>query len=166
MVLYGKMGREVIRELDSSSFFKIACGMDCQADSSFSFPIYSSLSQIHESIDVIIDFSVPDATISLLEYAKGNHIPLVIATTGFSEAQLQLIQEASTVIPIFQSANMSYETHVMAMLLRKAASCLPDSDIEIVETHHRNKIDAPSRNCPVSCRLYKRYSPATGRLLF
>lgn len=139
----GRMGREVISQIESSTNFEISCGIDSKKDAAF-FPIYSSPYDVKEKVDVIIDFSVPEASMQILKYAKEKNIPIVIATTGFSEKQKQIIKESSKYIAIFQSANMSYETHLMASLLKKVAKALPESDVEIVETHHRNKLDAPS----------------------
>ena len=81
---------------------------------------------------------------NILEFAKRKYIPIVIATTGFSNEQLSIIEEYSKIIPIFRSGNMSYEINIMADIASKLATLLKDSDIEIVETHHRNKIDSPS----------------------
>ena len=94
--------------------------------------------------DVIIDFSVPQATFQILEFAKKNHIPVVIATTGFSESEMKKIEKYAENLPIFKSANMSYEINLMAKIIRELAVKLENSDIEIVETHHNRKIDSPS----------------------
>ncbi len=95
--------------------------------------------------DVIIDFSVPVATLSVLSFAKAHHIPVVIATTGFSEEQQKQIHAYAKDIPIFQSSNMSFEIHLMTKVLKMVSLALADeSDIEIIETHHNRKIDAPS----------------------
>ena len=93
---------------------------------------------------MIIDFSNPKATLDVLEYAKQKLIPIVIATTGFTESEIKLIKESAKVIPIFKSNNMSYEISLMGEIVSKLAVKLKDADIEIVETHHRNKIDSPS----------------------
>lgn len=139
----GRMGREVASQIQASPNFEVSCGVDNQTES-LHFPVYSSPCDVKEKFDVIIDFSIPEASMNILKYAKERNIPIVIATTGFSEEQKQLINDTAQYIPIFQSANMSYEINLMASLLRKVAKSLPESDIEIIETHHRNKIDAPS----------------------
>lgn len=108
------------------------------------FPVYTSLENIHENIDVIIDFSNPALTMPLLDYAVKNHIPMVIATTGFSDNQLQKIQLASKYVSIFQSYNMSYTINLMKRIVSLIALSLDNIDIEILETHHNNKVDAPS----------------------
>lgn len=139
----GRMGREVISQITNSPLFELACGIDTKLDE-LCFPIYKSPYDVKETVDVIIDFSVPEASLSVLKYAKEKHIPIVIATTGFSKEQENIIADTANYIPIFKSANMSYEINLIANLLSKIATSLSDSDIEIVETHHRNKIDAPS----------------------
>ncbi len=94
---------------------------------------------------MIIDFSVPVATLAVLSFAKAHHIPVVIATTGFSEEQQKQINTFAKDIPIFQSSNMSFEIHLMTKVLKMVSLALADeSDIEIIETHHNRKIDAPS----------------------
>ena len=140
----GKMGQEVLTAINNSSDFEVCCGVDKFSATSFPFPIYSNTNNIIEKPDIIIDFSTPDATMNILEYAKQNAIPIVIATTGFSQDQLLKIDEYYKFIPIFKSSNMSYEVNIMADIVAKLAKQLPDSNIEIIETHHKNKIDSPS----------------------
>ncbi len=140
----GRMGQEVLKAINNSSDFEVCCGVDITENPSLPFPIYLSTDLIKEKIDVIIDFSIPDATMNILEYAMENRIPIVIATTGFSENQLNKISEYSKIIPVFRSGNMSFEVSVMSDMVAKLAKTLNGSDIEIIETHHRNKIDSPS----------------------
>ena len=139
----GRMGQEVLKSVNNSSDFEICCGVDTISSNS-TFPIYTDIDSIKENPDIIIDFSIPEATINILEFAKAKNIPIVIATTGFSEEQLSKIEDYSKFIPIFRSGNMSYEINIMADIVAKLANQLKDSDIEIIETHHRNKIDSPS----------------------
>jgi 4-hydroxy-tetrahydrodipicolinate reductase len=95
--------------------------------------------------DVVIDFTLPEATIAVLGFAIAAHTPLVIGTTGFSEAHMQQLVKASQSVPILWSANMSVGVNILAMLTEKVAHLLDDSvDIEIVEMHHKHKVDAPS----------------------
>ncbi len=139
----GRMGKEVLNQINLSDDFEICCGVD-KFDNNLNFPTYTDVNLIKVSPDIIIDFSIPKATMNILEYAKGKNIPIVIATTGFSDEQLSIIEEYSRIIPIFRSGNMSYEINVMADIVSKLATQLKDSDIEIIEAHHRNKIDSPS----------------------
>lgn len=140
----GRMGQEVLKQVNSSNEFEICCGVDKFNDKDARFPIYTDVNSIKEIPDVIIDFSVPEASMNILEFARNKKIPVVISTTGFSDEQLHKIEEYSKIIPVFRSGNMSYEINIMADIVSKLATQLKDSDIEIVETHHRNKIDSPS----------------------
>lgn len=130
----GKMGQVLLNQIQASDKFNCVGGTDKNLN----------ISYIQTAPDVIIDFSAPEATLSILEYAKEKKVPVVIATTGFSEEQLEIIKNYSKQIPIFKSANMSYETNLMIALVSKLAKELSNSDIEIVETHHNKKVDAPS----------------------
>ena len=130
----GKMGQVLLSQIQANKNFNYIGGSDKDVD------IYA----VQQVPDVIIDFSSPEATLSMLKYAEGKHIPVVIATTGFNNNQLDAIKEYSKKLPIFKSANMSYETNLMISLVSKLAKELNNSDIEIVETHHNRKVDAPS----------------------
>lgn len=140
----GKMGQEVVNQIEENNEFLVLAGFDRENLGNTSYPVYNNFSSITVKPDVIIDFSVPVASLNILEYAKENSIPIVIATTGFSEEQLKKVEEFSKYIPIFKSANMSYDINLMAKLLEQIAPILKESDIEIIETHHNRKIDAPS----------------------
>lgn len=107
-------------------------------------PIYNDMSKIKETLDVIIDFSHVHATLNLLEYAKNKHIPIVIATTGFNSEQEKIIEDYSKHIPIFKSANMSFDINLMCKLVSQIAPLFSNTDIEISEVHHKNKVDSPS----------------------
>lgn len=130
----GKMGKEVAKQIEQNPKFNVLVGID-KTD---------NIENIKEKPDVIIDFSVPASTLNITKYAANNKIPIVIATTGITYEELEVIKSYSSAIPIFKSANMSYDINVMADVVSKLAKLLPDSDIEIIETHHNNKIDAPS----------------------
>lgn len=130
----GRMGQEVIKEVNFSENFNYIYGADME----------HSINDIHIQPDVIIDFSVPSSTLEILEYANQYHVPVVIATTGFDENQLNTINEYAKKIPIFKSSNMSYETNLVISLVSKLACLLKDSDIEIVDVHHNKKVDSPS----------------------
>ena len=140
----GRMGNEVAMRVEKEENMQIVAGIGLEEDLSGKFPIYSKIEDVKEKIDVIIDFSVPKATFKVLEYAKKEKTPIVIATTGFSNDELEKIEELSKEIPIFRSANMSLDINLMAEIVKKVAKVLQDTDIEIIETHHNRKIDAPS----------------------
>lgn len=140
----GRMGKEIILATKSQENMNIVCGFDREENLAEEFPIYNNTQNIKENIDVIIDFSVPAATFKILEFAKVNKIPVVVATTGFSGGELEKIKEISKELPIFRSSNMSLDINLMASLVQKIAEVLSESDIEIIETHHNKKIDSPS----------------------
>lgn len=140
----GRMGQIVCNLVEQKDDFILQSGFDKNINGNFSFPVFNDIKNITEKPDVIIDFSIPIATLNILEYAKQNHIPLVIATTGFSPEEENKILNYSKEIPIFKSANMSYDIMIMKKLLQWVAPLLKDTDIEITETHHNKKIDSPS----------------------
>ena len=140
----GKMGQEVAKQVDKTEGFTVLSGVDRLDTGDNKFPVYTSYENITEMPDIIIDFSVPESTFKALEFASKNNIPIVIATTGFTDEQTNKIKEYSKTIPIFKSANMSFEINLMAKIVAQMATLINDADIEIVEAHHNRKIDAPS----------------------
>ena len=134
----GRMGRAVAA----------ACGAEhkiaARVDSVISDGVYNDISFVLEKCDVIVDFSSHAYTADVLGYAIKNKMPVVMATTGHSEEELSQIHEAAKKIPVFKSGNMSIAVNVLCRLAAEAAGLLPGFDIEIIETHHRNKLDAPS----------------------
>lgn len=130
----GRMGKMVLNQIEVSDNFKCIAGIDKNDD----------INALEVTPDVIIDFSIPEASLSVLKYATAKNIPTVIATTGFSDEQCEIIKDYSKKIPIFKSANMSYETNLMISLVSKIAKELTNSDIEIVDIHHNKKVDSPS----------------------
>ena len=130
------MGRVISEYLCDSREFNILYKIDKDNANT----IYT----ITQKPDVIIDFSIPCATFSILDYAVKNLVPIVIATTGFNEIQEKRIVEFSEAIPIFKSANMCFGINVVSNSSSLLAQVLTSFDIEIVEKHHRKKIDSPS----------------------
>jgi 4-hydroxy-tetrahydrodipicolinate reductase len=142
---YGKMGRVIQNVVSLRDDCEIVAGVDIFNDNSASFPVYPNLSEVQEEADVIIDFSNPALLDSLLQYGKETNTALVIATTGFDECQKKQIQQAANECPIFFTYNMSIGINLIANLAKKAVQVLGDEfDIEIIEAHHNQKIDAPS----------------------
>lgn len=140
----GKMGGFVAAAIKDDSDMQIVAGVD-KFNNSQSFPVFKSFDEINVSCDLIIDFSHPALLDDMLSFAKQKGIPVVIATTGYSESQLDEIKKAAKEIPVFFTFNMSLGVNLICSLAKKAASILGDSfDIEIVEKHHNQKIDAPS----------------------
>lgn len=140
----GKMGQEVAKQVRLTQDMDVVCGVDRIDTGDNPFPVFTNINQIDILPDVIIDFSIPEATLQILEFAKQKNIPIVIATTGFSDQEMKKIEKYSQSLPIFKSANMSYEISLMAKMVSELALKLENSDIEIIETHHNRKIDSPS----------------------
>lgn len=142
----GHMGQIVCRLVDQSENLSVLYGFDKSTWEFSDFFPCVNLEDIDEEQlpDIIIDFSAPEATMQLLNFAQKYNIPIVIATTGFSEEENKKILDAADYIPIFKSANMSLEVSLLKNVLQLVASKLKDSDIEILETHHNRKKDAPS----------------------
>lgn len=140
----GKMGQAVEACVNERDDVIISCGVDI-AGGDRVYPVYSCFVDVAEEVDVIVDFSNPLVLDDLLAFAISHKIPAIICTTGFSEAQIQKIKDASAEIPVFYSGNMSLGVNVLIALSKMAAKVLSGSfDIEIVEKHHNLKIDAPS----------------------
>ncbi len=140
----GKMGSFVADAVKAKNNMQIVAGVD-KVNNGCEFPVFSIFSEVTIEADVIIDFSHPVMLDSMLDYAKQKNIAVVIATTGYNDEQLEKIKEASKFIPVFFTFNMSIGVNLICSLARKAANILGDGfDIEIVEKHHNQKIDAPS----------------------
>lgn len=141
----GHMGRVVEELCNADAQVEVVAGFDILGSNDRNFPIFTSPAQFVGEADAVIDFSSPAALDGLLEFAKATKTPLILATTGYSPEQIAKIGAAALEVPIFRSANMSLGINVLIELVKKAASVLGDSyDIEIVERHHRRKVDAPS----------------------
>lgn len=141
----GHMGRVVADICANDPDVEVSAGIDLLAQPMDGFPVFSSPAACGVEADVVIDFSHPAALSGLVDFCITRKIPVVLATTGYSEAQLDQIREASNVIPVFRSANMSFGINVLLDLVKRAAALLGDGfDIEITERHHSRKLDAPS----------------------
>lgn len=140
----GKMGGFITSCAEEDSELQIVAGVD-RINNGQKYPIFSKFSDINVEADVIIDFSTPALLDDLLNFATDKKIPVVIATTGYSDAQIEKIKNTSKIIPIFFTFNMSIGVNLLCSLAKKAASVLGEGfDIEIIEKHHNQKIDAPS----------------------
>ena len=140
----GRMGRELV--LCAQNGYRGAClsaAVDVtrpEADC----PTYTTLDAVCEECDVLVDFSHHSATKSVLDFALLRGIPVVIATTGQTEEEQQMIQQAAKHIPVFFAGNMSIGIALLVSLVKTAVSTFPDADVEIIETHHNQKLDVPS----------------------
>ncbi len=141
----GKMGKAIVKATQNHNDCEIAAGVDKVIDFQAPFPIYNSINNVKEEADVIIDFSHPSALDSILDYSEKTNTPAVLCTTGFSDEQVEKIKNTSKTMPIFYSRNMSLGINLLIELAKKATEILErDFDIEIIEKHHNQKIDAPS----------------------
>ncbi len=141
----GHMGRVINSVISERNDCITVAGIDHVTDRYSDFPIVYSPAELNKKPDVIIDFSHPSALDSLLEYCLSTGTPVVIATTGYNDEQIVKIKKASEQIPVFFTFNMSLGINLLTNLAKTAADILGDQfDIEIVEKHHSQKLDAPS----------------------
>ncbi|HOJ09016.1 MAG TPA: 4-hydroxy-tetrahydrodipicolinate reductase [Clostridiales bacterium] len=141
----GKMGQVITRLAQQNTDLEIVAGYDINDSIKNQYPVFTNIGNCNIHVDAIIDFSNPAALDNLLEYAVSKKIPLVMATTGLSDLHMKKLKEASGFIPVFQSANMSLGVNLLIDLVKKASKLLEGYfDIEIIEKHHNQKLDAPS----------------------
>lgn len=141
----GQMGRMLVQTISGRTDCEVLCGIDIGEAAACPVPVYKTPAEMPEKPDVIIDYSHPSSLTGLLEYAKSTGTPVVLATTGYSEEQFAEIRKASEQAALFSSFNMSIGIQLLMALSKKAAAVLGNSfDIEIIEKHHNQKIDAPS----------------------
>lgn len=141
----GKMGGFVAAAVAENEETKTKFGIDAFGERDYDFPVYKTFLDVPEKPDVIIDFSNPAVLDDMLEYALSNSVPCVICTTGYSQEQVAKIKAASEKAAIFYSGNMSLGINVLIELAKSAAKVLGGQfDIEILEKHHNQKLDAPS----------------------
>lgn len=141
----GKMGKTIYNCIQNRDDCKVIAGIDLFTEQYADFPIVATPAELPEKPDVIIDFSNPASLDGLLEYCLATGTPVVVASTGYSDEQIQKIKNASRQIPVFFTANMSLGINLLVTLAKKASEVLGGRfDIEIVEKHHNQKLDAPS----------------------
>ena len=143
---YGLMGKKVANQLRKDNSFDLIGIVSYEFDEKAPENMYNNLTEVEDVADLIIDFSHPNNLDDILTYAKKHKTKLVLATTGFSSKQLQQIEEASQELAIFQSYNTSFGVQMVTKILRQVAKEFYNNgyDIEILEKHHNQKIDAPS----------------------
>ncbi|MEG0365352.1 MAG: 4-hydroxy-tetrahydrodipicolinate reductase [Coprobacillus sp.] len=143
---YGLMGKKVAQAVRSHDRMNLIGVVSPIFDTPIDEKMFSQLDECQDHIDVVIDFSHPNNLDDLLKYGIKNHCALVIATTGYNEQQLLRIEEASSQVPIFQSYNTSFGVSMLTKIMRDVAKEFYEQgyDIEIMEKHHNQKIDAPS----------------------
>ena len=142
----GKMGRMITEIVKGEENVTIAAGVDSYTEVPNEYPVFDSVEKCDVDVDVVIDFSTAGAVDALLDYCVEKKLPVVLCTTGLSEEQLKKVEEASKKTAVLKSANMSLGINLLLKLLKDAAKVLAPAgyDIEIVERHHNQKLDAPS----------------------
>ncbi len=144
----GRMGQAIIRSAADAPDCRIVAGVDINADATApacDFPVYQSISDFPGTADVIVDFSHHTALPALLAYAKEHKTGLVVATTGHTDEEKAMMAKAAEAISLFFSGNMSIGINLLIELCRQAAKTLGTAfDVEIIEKHHNQKLDAPS----------------------
>ena len=143
--LGGAMGREVAKlALAGYRGAELAGGVSPHGCDGFGVPCAADFDHAVADVDCVVDFSHRSATGALLSFVKENRLPLVLATTGHTEAEKAAILAAATEVPLFFSANCSLGVALLIELAKKTAAAMPDAEIEILEKHHDRKLDAPS----------------------
>ncbi len=142
----GKMGRMVTALIEQDKEMEIVAGIDSYMDTTNSYPVFQEIEACTISADVVIDFSNAKAVDALLAYCVTRNLPVVLCTTGLSKEQLEKVTEVSKKIAVLKSANMSLGINLLMKLLKDASKVLAPSgyDVEIIEKHHNQKLDAPS----------------------
>lgn len=141
----GRMGQVITRLVAEDSECEIVAGFDIFDGIENTYPVYTDINEFKGEADVMIDFSNPMSLTSILAFCKARSLPIIVATTGFSQEQKDEMKEAAKDIPVFFSANMSLGINLLIALSKMATKLLEGGfDIEIVERHHNQKIDAPS----------------------
>ena len=145
--LGGRMGHALWECCRGLADAKVVCGIDKNRDSlpnGCNVEVVPNINELSVVPDLIIDFSRPECSMAVLAYAKEHNCAVVLGTTGFDYDQRDKIKDYSKVIPIVLSANFSVGVNILLNLVQKTAAVMADADIEIVEAHHRYKVDAPS----------------------
>lgn len=142
----GHMGQTITRLIAADEDIEIVAGIDKYMGIENTYPVFPSIKECDIEADAIIDFCNAGAVDDLLDYVQDKKIPVVLCTTGLSKEQLERVEEASKNVAVLKSANMSLGINLLMKLLKEASLKLSDAgfDIEIVEKHHNQKLDAPS----------------------
>ena len=142
----GRMGHMIIDLVKEDANIEVVAGVDAFGESSYDFPVFKSLADCDVEADVIVDFSSAAAVDGLLEHCVSKKVPVVLCSTGLSPEQLDKVKEASKSVAVLKSANMSDGVNALLKVLKEVSPLFAEAgfDIEIVEKHHNQKLDAPS----------------------
>ncbi|OUQ21704.1 4-hydroxy-tetrahydrodipicolinate reductase [Lachnoclostridium sp. An14] len=142
----GAMGQVISSLVERDEEAKIVAGIDLNTEAKNGYPVFASLEDCDVEADVVIDFASAKAVDHLLDYCETRRMPVVLCTTGLSEAQVERVSQVAKETAVLRSANMSLGINLLLKLVKEAAAVLAASgfDMEIVEKHHNQKVDAPS----------------------
>ena len=142
----GAMGQVISSLVERDEEVKIVAGIDLNTEAKNGYPVFASLEDCDVEADVVIDFASAKAVDHLLDYCETRRMPVVLCTTGLSEAQVERVSQVAKETAVLRSANMSLGINLLLKLVKEAAAVLAASgfDMEIVEKHHNQKVDAPS----------------------
>ena len=142
----GRMGHVIVDLCKEEQEIQVVAGVDAFGENTYGFPVFKSLSECNVDADVIVDFSNASAVDGLLDYCVAKAIPVVLCSTGLSAEQLDKVKEASAKVAVLKSANMSVGVNALIKVLKEVSPLFAAAgfDIEIVEKHHNQKLDAPS----------------------
>ncbi len=142
----GKMGRYITDLISQDDEIRIVAGVDPYQGIANDYPVYSGIEQVEETADVVIDFSSASVADLLLDWCAEKGLPCVFCTTGLSKEQIEKLEETAKKVAVLRSANMSLGVNTLLKLLKDAAAVFAPAgyDIEIIEKHHNQKVDAPS----------------------
>ncbi len=142
--IYGRMGRTLLEKIAARTDCRVVAGVDCKDGQVGEIPVFDSFEKLPCG-GVLIDFSSPAGAVAAAAYGAAKQLPCVICSTGLAPGQEDALRAASTKTPVFRSANMSLGINVLIELAKQATRTLgTEFDIEIIEKHHHNKLDAPS----------------------
>lgn len=164
----GQMGRAIFEAASNQSgLYSVVAGVDHAESGGCPVPVYPSCDDVQEQFDVLIDFSVPAALPDTLRLAQKRRVPIVVGTTGLTERHMRLVEGAAEQVPVFQTGNMSLGVNLQMELIRHAKATLGSGfDVEIIERHHRRKVDAPSGTALMLARCIEAESAGESGLVF
>ena len=142
----GRMGHVIVDLVKEDADIEVVAGVDAFGENTYDFPVFKSLDECNVEADVIVDFSNASAVNGLLDYCVAHQIPVVLCSTGLSPEQLDKVKEASAKVAVLKSANMSVGVNALLKVIKEVSPLFAAAgfDIEIVEKHHNQKLDAPS----------------------
>ena len=161
---WGRMGREMASEIARSKDARIVAAVDKKLPI-MDCPCYENIGEVMESADVIVDFSHHGNTYALVDAAVSRGLPLVVATTGQNDEERAYIEDAAKHIPVFFCGNMSLGVALFVAMTARVARTFPYADVEIIETHHKGKVDSPSGTALMIASAVKEAQGAHGRIV-